>query len=300
MEPNTIIEAISGMASDFPEKVKDMNSFGKFIAGLWDLVSPYLASAGVRLVAAIAILIIGLKLVKLLTRRIGASKRLEESSPTAKSFLRSSVSVALKAIIVITCVAVMGVPMTSVAAVVASAGLAIGMAVEGSLANIASGFILVASKPFSVGDYISSGSLEGTVTDMGIFYTTLAAYDGTTVILPNSSVTGGSVVNYSARKTRRITLSFPVAYGSDIDKVKSVLTETARADSRVLADPAPAAMLEAHGDSSLDFILRVWCAFDDYWDVSYALTEAVSKALVSNGVEIPFPQMDVHIKEPRQ
>ncbi|MCR5042348.1 MAG: mechanosensitive ion channel family protein [Clostridia bacterium] len=290
------IEAITGLADELPESVTDVSAVGAFLAKVWDVVQQYIASAGVRLILALLLLIVGFKLANLLTRRIQRSKRLASASPTAQSFLRSFLSGALKVIVVITAIAILGVPMTTVAAVIASAGLAIGMAVEGSLANIASGFILVVSKPFAVGDYISAGDREGTVSDMGIFYTTLAAYDGTTVVLPNSVVTGGTLVNYSRRGMRRVSLEFPAAYGSDVEKVKSVLVAAAAADEKVLAEPAPMAALEKHGDSSLDFILRAWCKADDYWDVYYGLTESGHAALGENGVEIPFPQLDVHMR----
>ncbi len=292
----TFLESLSGIARELPAAAADAGRFKEFLTHLWEVVQQYAASAGLRLVAALVVVIVGIKLTNMLTKKIRRTKVIQNTNPTAGSFMSSTLTVVLKVLVFVTAAAILGVPMTSVAALIASAGLAIGLALEGSLGNIASGFILVITKPFGVGDFISAAGYEGTVEDMGVFYTTLLSLDNTNVIVPNSVITSGTMVNLTRKKQRRVELDFPVSYRSDIDTVKRILIETALADERVLPEPAPLAVLTRHGDSSLDFKLFVRVNAPDYLSVKFALTEAVSKALVAGGVEIPYPQLDVHIK----
>ena len=174
--------------------------------------------------------------------------------------------------------------------------LAIGLALQGSLANIAGGFVLVIAKPFAIGDFIISGDISGTVEEIGIFHTKIITIDNKRIVVPNSTISNATLVNATAMKTRRVDLTFTASYDNDIDKVERVLTEVCRAHRLVLDDPAPFARLSAHKDSALEYTVRAWCNTDDYWTVYFDLFRDVKNAFDKNGISIPYPQVDVHTK----
>jgi small conductance mechanosensitive channel len=191
---------------------------------------------------------------------------------------------------------IIGVPAASLVAVIGSAGLAMGLAVQGGLTNIAGGIIILCFKPFEIGDFVETSSYSGTVVDIGLIYTTINTPDNKRVVIPNGTVSNASVVDYSAYETRRLDLELSVAYDSDIDMVKETLLSLANAHELVLKDPAPFVRLGTHGDSALIFKLRVWVKSADYWTVNFDLLEASKKVFDKRGIEIPFPQLDVHQK----
>ena len=199
--------------------------------------------------------------------------------------------------LVVTVGGIMGVPMASVVAAIASAGVAIGLALQGALSNLAGGIMILLFRPFRLDDYIEAGDYAGTVTDVGIFYTVLRTPDNKVVTIPNGTIMSESVVNYSVMDTRRVEIVVSVAYGSDIEQVKQILLGVATAHELVLTDPAPFARLAEHGDSSLDFKLRVWVKSADYWTVHFDLLETVEGRLAEAGIEIPYNQLDVHITQ---
>jgi small conductance mechanosensitive channel len=201
----------------------------------------------------------------------------------------------LKIMLIITVASILGVPMTSMLAVLGSAGLAIGLALQGSLSNIAGSFIIFIFKPFVVGDYIITGDHSGKVHDISLFYTTILTDDNKRILIPNSIVSNQTVTDVSSMPTRRVDFNFSTAYDTDIDKVKTVLLETAAAHTLVLKNPAPFAYLDKHTDVSLIFVLRVWCNNTDYWTVYVNLIENIKKAFEKNGISIPFPQFDIHL-----
>lgn len=289
------IDSVSSIVSDLPEAVTSASKFSEFIDKLKDIVAQYAASIGLRVIAALLILIIGFKLIKHLSKRIQNAKDISKINPTAKSFIRSFLNIALKIVVVVTAAAVLGVPMTSVAALIASAGLAIGLALEGSLGNIASGFIIVITKPFSVGDYIIVGDNSGTVQDTGIFYTTLTSLDNRTIVMPNSTVTNQTLVNLSAKQHLRVDLEFSAGYENDPDLVEKLMLKTAAGNDKILKDPPPFARLSKHGDSALVYTLRVWCRSGDYWTVHFDMLKDIEKAFTAAGISIPYPQLDVHV-----
>ena len=189
----------------------------------------------------------------------------------------------------------LGIETTAIAAAIASAGLAIGLAMQGSLSNFAGGIMILIFKPFSIGDFIDNGTHSGTVTDIGIFYTTLETVDNKVVTIPNGALSNQSVTDYSAKEIRRLDLTFSVSYDSDIDLVKSTLKELAFAHELVMKEPEPFVRLGEQGDSALVFYLRVWVKSSDYWTVNFDMMEASKKIFDKRGISIPYPQMDVHL-----
>lgn len=249
----------------------------------------------IRLAGAIVILIIGFKLIKWIIKILKKGKIFKSLEPTIQNVIRIIVDYTLKILLIITVASILGVPMTSMFAVLGSVGLAIGLALQGSLSNIAGSFIIFVFKPFVVGDYIVAGDHSGKVHDISLFYTTILTDDNKRTLIPNSIVSNQTVTDVSSMPTRRADFSFSAAYDSDIDKVKTVLLETAAAHTLVLKNPAPNAFLEKHSDSSLIFSLRVWCNNADYWTVYVNLIESVKKAFDRNGILIAFPQLDIHM-----
>ncbi|MCR5149703.1 MAG: mechanosensitive ion channel [Clostridiales bacterium] len=262
---------------------------------LIEKIVEFCTTSGLKLLGAVLIIFIGFKVVKFLTGVVTRSKFYGKLEPTARSFCKSAVTISLKIIILVTAAAMLGVPMTSIIAVIGSAGLAIGLALQGGLSNIAGGFVILVFKPFMVGDYIEVGEFSGIVHSISVFYTKIYTLDNKKIMIPNSMMSSQSVVDFSALPTRRVDIKFSVAYDSDIDEVKNILIGVAEKEELVLSSPTPPfARLKEHGDSALIFELRAWCNTEDYWTVFFDLTENVKKAFDENGIQIPFPQMDVH------
>ena len=216
---------------------------------------------------------------------------------TIRTFLGHVITICLYIVVSIATIMILGLELSAFSAALASVGLAIGLALQGGLSNIAGGVLVVAFKPFEVGDYIETSGVDGTVTDIGIFYTTLTTPDNKKVVIPNGALSNAIVTNYSTHDTRRIDFDFTISYNADIDVAKKVLYACAQADERVLTDPAAKVMITSHNDSSVGIRLRVWVKSDDYWDVNFALMEQVKRSFDQFGVEIPYPQLDVHLSK---
>lgn len=260
-----------------------------------EYVSTYAVSIGARILASILLLFLGLKFIKLLLKLHKKSRFASKISVTARNFIEKFISIALKVVLFITIAAILGIPMTSIVTILGSAGLAIGLALQGSLSNFAGGIIILFSKPFVDGDFIIAGNYSGTVTDISILYTTLITPDNNQVTIPNNIISNEPITNITATQNRRLDLKFCVAYGTDIDFIDKLLIDTALKNGLVLKEPVPFSNLTEHNDSSLEFLLRVWCKNDDYWDVYFSLKESITKAFNENNIQIPFPQMDIHI-----
>ncbi len=253
-------------------------------------------SAGLSIIYALIILVVGLKLTKFLISMLKKGKFFGKLDPTASSFIISLLSILLKALVFITAAVVLGIPMTSFITILASCGVAIGLALQGSLANFAGGLMLLIFKPFHVGDYIESNGIEGTVKGISVLYTVITTADNKNVTLPNGNLTNAAVINYSENDNRSISFIFSASYSSEIDTVKRLLLEVSAQNENVLTDPAPAAFVSEHRDSSVVYLLNVWCMTDKFWDVKLSIPEAVKKSFDANGIEIPFPQLDIHTK----
>ncbi len=247
------------------------------------------------IVAGILIIFVGCKLVKVFTRKLIKSRMMSRFSTTIRTFLGHTIAVALYILVCLIGASVIGFDISALGALIASAGLTIGLALQGGLSNIAGGVTLVGLKPFEVGDYIESNGVQGTVTDIAIFYTTLTTPDNKKIVVPNGALSNSVIVNYSSNDTRRLDFNFSVSYNTDLDLAKKVLYSVAKLDERILSDPAPVVYITEHGESAITVMLRVWVRKDNYWDVNFATIEQVKRSFDQLGVEIPYPQMDVHL-----
>ena len=251
---------------------------------------------GFKLLAAIAVFVIGRTLIKFIMKRIRKSRFAKKSDTTVVTIINNFISITLYIVLAISIIAIMGVPMASIVAVIASCGLAIGLALQGALSNIAGGIMILFFRPFRIGDFIQVAGETGTVTDIGIFYTVLTTPDNKVITIPNGKIMSDSITDYSHNDTRRVDFVFSVAYGTEIERVRRILLDEADKHELVLEDPAPFCRFSKHNDSSLDFTLRVWTNSTDYWQVYFDILQSVNDKFVSEGIEIPFKQMDVHIQ----
>jgi small conductance mechanosensitive channel len=255
----------------------------------------WIALYGLKVVAALAILIIGRFAaigIRSVIRRLLQKSRLDD---TLVSFVTSLSYVTIMAFVLIAAVAQLGVQTTSFVAIVGAAGLAVGLALQGSLANFAAGILMIIFKPFKVGDFIEGGGVSGVVEEIGIFTTELKSPDNKKIIVPNGKMTSDNIVNYTAKDSRRVDIVTGVSYGDDINKVKTVLNDILSNDGRILKDPAPTIGILELADSSVNFAVRPWVKTEDYWNVFFATQESIKKRFDAEGINIPFPQQDVHI-----
>ena len=253
------------------------------------------SSISISLLMALAILIIGRQLVKLILRLITVALEKSNVEDTVRIFVTNLLNTLLMILVFIAAINQLGIETTSIIAVLGAAGLAIGLALQGSLSNFAAGILIVIYRPYKVGDYIEAGNYAGTVKDIQIFSTVLKTPDNKIVVVPNGSIMNGSIVNYSDQDTRRIDLIVSCGYEDDIDKVRSVLEDILKKEKRVLKDPKPQIAVTELADSSVNFIFRPWVKRTDYLPVYYSLLEEVKKRFDKEGISIPYPQSDVHI-----
>ncbi len=279
--------------TELPTSATEAN---EYLKKLLTMLEEFAVTYGGKLIIALLLIIIGFKIVNAVTRKLGKAKGVAKLEPSARNFILNALAVFIKVIIGVTALAIMGIPMTSIVAVIGSCGLAIGLALQGSLANIAGGFVLVIAKPFAIGDFIISGDISGTVEEIGVFHTKVITIDNKRIIVPNSAISNATLVNATAMKRRRVDLTFNASYGDDIDTVERVLKETCRAHALILDDPEPFARLSGHKDSALEYTVRAWCKTEDYWTVYFDLIRDVKYAFDKNGITVPFPQVDVHSK----
>lgn len=263
---------------------------------LWDILIELSASIGLKILLAIAVLVIGLLLIKYLVKFIVKSKGFNKIDKTVQTFIKSALSITLKILLIISVIGILGVPLTSIIAVLASAGLAIGLALQGALSNFAGGIMILVFRPFKVGDFVDNGTHMGTVDSITIFYTRLLTIDNKLITIPNSTMTTASITNFSAKELRRVDFKFTASYKNDVEKVKRILIEIAESHPLVLKDQPIMSRLFSHGTNSLEYILRVWCQAPDYWTIYFDINEKVKKEFDAQGIEIPYTQMDVHIK----
>ena len=250
---------------------------------------------GLKVIAAIAILILGRILAGIIKNLIGKIMTKRNVDKTLISFVSSLSYVVMMTFVVISAIGALDIKTASFVAVLGAAGLAIGLALQGSLSNFAAGVLMIIFKPLKVGDYIDAGGAAGVVEEVGIFTTTIKTPDNKKIIVPNSGIMGGNIVNYTAEEKRRVDIIAGVSYSDDIDKVKKVLSDLLAEDERILKDPAPMIGLVELGDSSVNFTVRSWVKTEDYWNVFFDTQEKIKKRFDAEGISIPFPQQDVHI-----
>ena len=265
------------------------------IEAILAFVTATLLPFAIKIVVALLIYFIGNKLIKLIVNL--TKKGLEKVGVEAgvQSFLLSAIRIVLFIVLVLAVVGYLGVATTSIAALFASAGVTIGLALQGSLSNLAGGVLILVLKPFKVGDYIVAAGVEGTVTDIEIFYTKLSTTDNRKIVVPNGTLSNTNIINVSHEKTRRVDMVIGVSYSSDIAKVKNILATLAERNENVLKDKPVNIYINEFGASSIDFGFRVWVEATNYWTTKWQMMEDIKTAFDENGIEIPFTQVDVNI-----
>ncbi|MEA2078172.1 MAG: mechanosensitive ion channel [Candidatus Marinimicrobia bacterium] len=250
---------------------------------------------GPKLLGGIAVLIIGGFAIKAINKTFAKILDKRNINPSLTPFLKGIVSILLKVLLFISVMTMVGVEMMSFTALIAAAGLAVGMALSGTLQNFAGGVMILIFKPFKPGDFIDAQGYMGTVSEIQIFNTYLKTVDNKTIIIPNGGLSTGSMTNFSAEPQRRVDWTFGIGYGDDIDHAKKVIKQLCDADERILKDPEVFIAVSELGDSSVNFVVRAWVNAPDYWDVFFAMNETVYKTFEKEGLNIPYPQMDVHV-----
>jgi small conductance mechanosensitive channel len=244
---------------------------------------------------AVVIFYVGKLLVRLLLKAISKIMHKQEVDDTLESFILSLSRIILMLFVIIATVGALGIQTTSFIAVLGAAGLAIGLALQGSLSNFASGVLIVLFRPYKVGDFVEAAGISGVVVHVEILTTIFKTGDNKQVIVPNGQVLGSVITNYSAHDTRRVDMVIGVSYEDDLDKVRATLEELIAADDRVLAEPAHKIAVSELADSSVNFIVRPWVKSEDYWGVKFDMTEAIKKRFDAEGISFPYPQQDVHL-----
>ena len=265
------------------------------MVGYMDTAVEMAMNYGPKLLLAIIVLVVGLWIVNRFIRVTSKGMERSNTEPTLAKFLTNLLSVVLKALLLISVASMVGVETTSFIAVLGAAGLAIGLALQGSLANFAGGVLVLMFRPFKVGDFIEASGVSGTVAEIQIFNTIIKTPDNKVIIVPNGAVSNGVITNYSMEATRRVDFVFGIGYSDDIGKAKGIIERLVKEDERALEDPAPVIVVSSLGDSSVNITTRVWVNAPDYWGVYFDLTEKVKLAFDQEGVSIPFPQRDVHL-----
>ncbi|MCM5704263.1 mechanosensitive ion channel [Larsenimonas salina] len=265
------------------------------IDALWELVQYKGSVIALNLAYALIILVVGLWLAKWLRGLITKAMTRANADPLLVKFGTNVAYAALVVFVALAAIGKLGIQTTSFVAVIGAAGLAIGLALQGSLSNFAAGVLVIIFRPYKIGDYIEGGGVAGTVIDVQIFTTELKTGDNRKIIVPNSKMTSGAITNVSAFETRRVDLVASVSYDDDIDTVRRLLEEVVAADPRVLPEPATNIRMNALNDSTVDWIVRPWVKAGDYWSVYWEMTEAIKRRFDAEGITIPFPQRDVHL-----
>ncbi|NNK19908.1 MAG: mechanosensitive ion channel [Flavobacteriaceae bacterium] len=249
-----------------------------------------------NLITAIVILIVGWWIVKFINRLVHKFFQKKDYDLALETFLQSFINIALKLLLFVLVITQLGVKSSSLVALVGAAGLAVGLALQGSLANFAGGVLILIFKPFKVGDFISAQGVDGTVKEITIFTTKLNTFGNQLAILPNGQLSNNNIINYNAEETRRDKIDIGIGYGSNIKKAKEILLEICADQTGILKDPAPAVFVGELADSSVNLTLRFWAKNEDFWDAHFAVIEETKLRFDEAGIEIPFPQLDVHQK----
>lgn len=301
MENDSIVTEVS-------ETIQDTSSLNQMKEGIkqlattpvsdWlpDLVKTYVVPLGLKLLAAVIVLVLGRWVIKMIKKWMANGLMSRHGDATLHSFLSNLVSVVLYFFLIMAIVGILGINTSSLVALLASAGLAVGMSLGGTLQNFAGGVLIIMFRPFKVGDFIAAQGMEGIVSEIQIFNTHLLTTDNKEVILPNGALATGVMTNYSKQETRRVDWLFSIAYGDDYDKAKRVLRGLCDEDTRILKTPEPFVQLSKLNESSVDITVRAWVNSADYWAVFFSMNEKVYKTFAAEGLNIPFPQMDVHMK----
>ena len=262
---------------------------GMYLQKLIDL----LVTWGPKALLAVVLLIVGIIIINRLVKLMRKVMTARNVDPTLIPFLTRLVGILLKAMLIISVVDIVGVKTTSFVAVLGAAGLAVGLALQGSLANFAGGVLIILFKPYKIGDYIQAQGEAGTVKTIQIFNTILTTPDNVVITIPNGAMSSGSITNYSVQETRRMDLIYGISYDDDLEKAKNILKEMVEADSRILTDPEPMVAVKELADSSVNLLVRIWCKKEDYWNIHFDWQSAVKLRFDKEGLTFPFPQREV-------
>jgi small conductance mechanosensitive channel len=265
------------------------------VGHLWVQVQDVVAVWGLKVIAAIAIFIIGRWIAKGVRKGVRRMMEKTETDPIITGFVGSITYIALLAFVIIAALGQLGIQTTSFIAIIGAAGLAIGLALQGSLANFAAGFLMIMFRPFKVGDFIEGAGVAVVVESIQIFTTTMKTGDNKTIIIPNAKLSGDNIINYSAKPTRRVDMTVGVAYDADLSIVRDVLKDIISKESRIHSSPEPLIAVAELADSSVNFVVRVWTDTGDYWGVMFEMNETIKNRFDAEGIGIPFPQRDIHI-----
>ena len=264
---------------------------GKYI----DLAILYTSEYGVKIIAALLIFVVGKWAVKKIAAFAKKMMNRAKIDTILVEFAESLIYFILLFMVVLASLNALGINTTSFMAVFGAASLAVGLALQGSLSNVGAAVLIIIFRPFKVGDFVSAGGATGTVEDVNLFSTVIAPVDNRTIIVPNASIIGGNIINYSKKSTRRVDHTFGIGYDDDLKLAKDTLMQILKDDSRVLSDPEPFVAVGELGDNSVNFIVRAWVVNEDYWDVHFDMIEKVKLTFDEKGISFPFPQMDVHL-----
>jgi len=284
-ETATVVDQVTEIMD--PDKVSQVLEMGK------ELVITY----GIKVITALVIFIIGKMVANWVKKLVIKVMKKADVDQMIISFTSSIAYIAMLAFVVVAALGQLGIQTTSFIAILGAAGLAIGLALQGSLANFAAGFLLIIFRPFKVGDVIEAAGVTGKVNAIHIFTTTLTTPDNKTIIVPNAKLGSDNIINYSTQATRRVDLTVGVSYDADLKEVRTILEDIVSKDSRILSDPAHQIAVSELGDNSVNFVVRLWVESADYWDVFFNTTETVKTRFDAAGIGIPFPQRDVHVYE---
>ncbi len=285
--------AVSAVTNVIEQNVDVLNDSVKWLSENQDLIISY----SMNIIFAIATLIVGMMVARFIAGTLHKVLTKRKLDNTIVDFVSHMVRYVIIAFVIIAALGRIGVETTSFVAIIGAAGLAVGLALQGSLSNFASGVLIIALRPFKAGEYIEAAGTAGTVESVQIFSTTLTTPDNKFVVVPNSAILGGNIVNYSRKPTRRIDLIIGVSYNADLAKTKAVLEAVLKANDGILKSPEPLVAVAELADSSVNLVVRPWVNGPDYWRVRFELMEAIKNDLDEAGIEIPFPQMDIHMNK---
>lgn len=268
---------------------------------LWATLQGWLLDTGIRILVALIVLFISFKIVNWLSRKIVRSinNKIDEKRKSDKTIVNTVayiIRIILKVVILISLISYVGIDVSGITALIATTGLGIGLAINGALSNIAGGILLIFTRPFGEDDFVNACGAEGTVEQIRLCHTVIRTPDNKVVYVPNGSLSSGTVVNFSAKPDRRVDVEFTIAFSGDFDRARDIVIGYCETAEKIHKDPAPVVIITEYGEGCLKLTARVWAAKEDYWDVKFDLNENIKRLFNENGIEIPFPQVDVHMK----
>ena len=259
-------------------------------------LSGWVFSTGIKILVSLVIMTVCFRIIKKIARRITKKGESGKYDKTITKTLAYAFSIAAKTLVIVSIIGYLGIDTSGITALIASLGVCVGLAVNGAVSNLAGGVIILVTRPFKVDDYIEAQGISGTVEDIHMICTKIRTTDNKVIYVPNGALANGNIINYTEKDTRRLDLKFSIAYESDYDKAKSLIWDVVTSHELVLPDPTPFVRMTEHADSAITVTARVWTKNSDYWNVNFDLLESVKKALDDNGIEIPYNQLDVHVK----